>query len=84
MEEERVGVVTHFFSHLSVAAVMLEKPLKVGDSIHIVGHTSDFTEKVNSMQLEHDMVTEGQPGQEVAITVVEHGVEHDVVYLVAE
>ena len=59
MDEERIGVVTHYFSHLNVAAILLEQPLKVGEMIHFVGHTSDFVERVNSMQFEHEEITEG-------------------------
>ena len=83
MDEQEVGVVTHYFSHLNVASIMLSKPLRVGDTVHVVGHTSDFTEKVKSMQLEHDSVMEGLPGQEIAIKVIEHAREHDKVYLVS-
>ena len=83
MDEQEVGVVTHYFSHLNVASIMLSKPLRVGDTVHVVGHTSDFTEKVKSMQLEHDSVMEGLPGQEIAIKVSEHAREHDKVYLVS-
>jgi len=45
--EERVGTVTHYYSHLSVAVVQLESgSLRVGDTIHISGHTSDFRQRV--------------------------------------
>ena len=83
MEEEKVGVVTRYFAHLGVAAIKLERPLKVGDTIHVLGHTSDFTQSVGSMQLEHASVAEGQPGQEIAIKVIEHARQHDEVYRVA-
>ena len=84
MSEERVGVVTHYFGHIQVAAFKLEAPLAVGDTIHIKGHTSDFTQKVESMQLEHESIEAGEPGQEIAITVVEHAREHDEVFKVTE
>src|SRR5512134_2034261 len=42
---ERIGVVTHYYNHLSVAIVQLETgSLRVGDLIHIKGHTSDFSQ----------------------------------------
>ena len=84
MAEEKVGVVTHYFGHIQVAAIMLEAELKVGDTIHIKGHTSDFNETIKSMQLEHEKIEVGQPGQEIAINVVEHAREHDDVFKVTE
>ena len=81
--ETRVGVVTHYFGHLSVAAVRLERSLRVGDTIRILGHTSDFRQRVDSMQLEHQSVSEATGGQEIGLKVIEHAREHDVVYKVA-
>ena len=84
MGEERVGVVTHYYGHLSVAAVLVEGGgLRVGDTIHVVGHTSDFRQRVDSMQIEHESVSEAAPGQEVGLRVTEHAREHDVVYKAA-
>lgn len=82
VSEQKVGVVTHYFGHINVAAIMLEDELDVGDQIHIVGHTSDFTETVESMQLEHEKVEVGKKGDEIAIRVVEHAREHDEVFKV--
>jgi putative protease len=84
MPEDKVGTVTHYFGHIQVAAITLEKELKVGDTIHIKGHTSDFTQNVDSMQLEHEAIEAGQPGQEIAIKVVEHARQHDEVFKVTE
>jgi translation elongation factor EF-G len=81
--EERIGVVTHYYTHLGVAVVRLETgTLRVGDTIHIRGHTSDFRQKVESMQIEHQPVTEVRAGQEFGLKVVEHAREHDVVFKV--
>jgi putative protease len=79
--EERVGVVTHYFSQISVAIVRLElSSLRVGDTIHITGHTSDFRQRVESLQVEHQSVPEVGVGQEIGLKVIEHAREHDVVY----
>lgn len=81
--EERVGVVTHYYTHLGVAVVRLESgSLRVGDTIHIRGHTSDFRQRVESMQIEHQPVTEVRAGQEFGLKVVDHAREHDVVFKV--
>ncbi len=82
--ERQVGIVRHYFGKIGVAAVELEDTLKVGDTIHIKGHTSDWVQKVDSMQLEHQEVKEAHRGQSVGIKVIDHAREHDVVYLVEE
>jgi len=82
--EQRGGTVTHYYGHLSVAAVRMESGnLRVGDMIHVVGHTSDFRQPVESLQIEHEAVSEVHAGQEIGLRVTEHAREHDVVYKVA-
>jgi len=77
--------VTHYFGKVGVAAVQLvEGELRVGDTIHIKGHTSDFTQQVESIQLEHETIEEATVGQEIGIKVAEHAREHDVVYKVVD
>jgi putative protease len=66
-----------------VAAVRLEGRLRVGDTVRVLGHTSDFRQRVDSMQLEHQPVTEATGGQEIGLRVIEHAREHDVVYKAA-
>ncbi|MFZ1909527.1 MAG: hypothetical protein WAU52_10650 [Burkholderiales bacterium] len=74
---------THYYGHLSVAAVTIDTLLlRVGDTIHVVGHTSDFRQRVESMQIEHEAVSEALPGQEIGLKVTEHAREHDIVYKV--
>jgi putative protease len=80
--EKQVGRITHFFARLGVAAIELEDELKVGDTIHIKGHTSDWTQGVLSIQIEHDQVEKAGPGDVIGITVDGHAREHDVVYKV--
>ena len=78
---ERIGVVTHYYNHLSVAIVQLDSgALRVGDLIHIKGHTSDFSQPVESLEIEHVHVNEARPGQSFGLRVKEHAREHDVVY----
>lgn len=80
--EERIGVVSHYFGHINVAALDMEGTLAVGDTIHIKGHTSDFKQKVDSIQIEHTSVEAANKGDSVGIEVKEHAREHDVVYKV--
>ena len=81
--EERIGVVTHYYSHLSVAIVRLESGrLHLGDVIHIRGHTTDFTQRVDSLEVNHAPTTDVGPNDDFGLKVVEHAREHDVVYKV--
>src|SRR5262245_20529022 len=81
--EERIGVVTHCYSHLSVAAIQLEQgTLRVGDVIHICGHTTDFRQKIESLEVNHAPTTEVGPKDDFGLKVVDHAREHDVVFKV--
>jgi putative protease len=82
-EEQRLGVITHYFGHLQVAAIDLtDGEMKIGDTIHIKGHTTDFTQLVESIQIEHQSTEKATVGQTVGLKVNEHVREHDVVYKV--
>jgi putative protease len=75
-----IGTVTHYFGHLSVAAVRLTEPLTVGDRIHIHGHTTDVIETIATMEVDHHRVERALPGDDVAINVKEHVREHDLIF----
>jgi hypothetical protein len=80
---ERIGVVTHYYSHLSVATVGLESgALRLGDMIHVRGHTTDFSQKIESLEVNHAPATEVGPNDDFGLKVVEHAREHDVVFKV--
>ena len=83
MEEQEIGVVSHYFGHINVAAIELTGgDLSVGDTIHVKGHTSDLTMAVTSMQIEHETVEKATKGQSIGIKVPEHVRVHDTVYKV--
>lgn len=82
MQEIEIGKVTHYFGHLGVAAIDLTGELKVGDTVHIKGHTSDFTQMIDSMQIEHMSVTLAKQGDKIGIKTKEHVREHDIMYKV--
>jgi hypothetical protein len=78
-----IGRVIHYYSHLNVAVISLDKgPLQVGDVIHIKGHTTDFRQPVESMQIEHESITRAVPGDDFGLKVSDHAREHDIVYRV--
>lgn len=82
--ELEIGRVTHYYNHLGVAVLRLEEGLKAGDWIHILGHSTDLTQKVTSMEVNHHTVVWVKPGDDVAVKVIEPVHEHDIVYRVTE
>jgi hypothetical protein len=85
MAEVEIGKVTHYFSKIGVMAITITQDvLRVGDTIHIKGHTSDFTQKVDSMQIDNKPVNEAVVGQSVGMRVSEHTREHDQVFKVVD
>jgi translation elongation factor EF-1alpha len=82
--EEKIGVVEDFFAKISVIAVKLEDDLRVGDKIHIKGHTTDFIQTVESIRIEHQKVNFAKKGDSVGIKVEQCYRKSDVVYKIAE
>jgi len=79
-QADAIGLVTHYFSHLSVAAVSLTAPLAVGDRIHIRGHTTDLVQDVASIEVDHARVERAGPGDDVALKVDDHVRDHDQIF----
>ncbi|MGD8726504.1 MAG: hypothetical protein PVH40_02610 [Gemmatimonadales bacterium] len=83
MAEQLVGTVTHFFKGPGVAIVSVtDGEIAVGDELHFKGHTSDFGERVTSMEVDHQKVDRATAGHEVAIQVVSRVRQHDQVFKV--
>jgi len=82
MQEKEIGRITHYYGHLSVSIIELSDHLKVGDTIHIKGHSSDFTQGVDSIQIEHANVPEAGPKDVVGIKVTQKVHPHEKVYKV--
>jgi hypothetical protein len=80
---EKIGKVTHYFPQVNAAAVKLLKDgLKIGDSIYIKGHTTDFKEVVTSMQLDRVPIEVGRKSQEIGVAVKSRVRRGDGVYRV--
>jgi len=79
--EKPIGVVTHYFNHLSVGIVKLKSPMKKGDKIKIKGHTTDIEQTADEIQYDHKNIEAGKKGQEVGIKVKDHVREGDEVFL---
>ncbi|PIR02348.1 MAG: hypothetical protein CO031_00945 [Candidatus Nealsonbacteria bacterium CG_4_9_14_0_2_um_filter_37_38] len=68
-EGKLVGKVTHYFGNIGVAVIELSDTLKVGDDIRIVGGEADFTQNVESMEVEHQKVKEAKKGESIGLRV---------------
>ncbi len=83
MTEEKIGTVIHYWSNIGVAGVHItDGELKVGDTIHIKGHTSDFTQAVDSIQVDNESVEVAKAGDDVGLKVIDFAREHDEVFKV--
>jgi hypothetical protein len=85
MPETKVGVITHYFGKLGVAVVKAtDAPIAVGDKIHIKGHTTDHTQVIESLEIEHQPVPRIEVGQDAGMKVGCHAHEHDDVFKVTD
>lgn len=85
MEESEIGYVSDYFRKILVAAVEITSgTVLVGDTIRFKGHTTDFTTKVDSMQIEHEFVTEAKEGDSIGVKVSERVRKGDKVYRIIE
>ena len=83
MAEVLIGKVTDYFAKIDVAALIIENgELSLGDTIHFIGHTTDYEQKVASMQIEHEAVDSAKTGDGVGIKVKDRVRHGDKVYKV--
>ncbi len=81
MKEIEIGEVNDYFANIGVVAITVTaEGIKVGDTLHFKGHTTDFTQKIDSMQMEHDQVDEAPVGSQVGIKVKDRVRATDKVY----
>ena len=79
--EKKVGEVEHYFTNINVAAIKItDGSLQVGDTIHIVGTTTDFSQPIYSMEIDQISVDEVSAGDEVGIKTTQRVREGDAVY----
>lgn len=82
MKEEEIGVISHYFGKISVGIIDLKDSVKVGDTIRIKGAHDDFTQTVESLQIEHEKIQEGKRGDAVGVKVSQRVHPNDKVYKV--
>jgi len=81
----RIGVITHYFGRVGAGVIALESDeLRVGDTIHLRGHTTDFYQRVNRMELDHVPVEVARAGQSVGVEITQRVREHDEVFKVSD
>jgi len=81
--EEEIGHITHYFSKIGVAVIEITSgTLKAGETIHVKGHTSDFTQVVDSLQQEHQAVPEAKKGGSYGMKAKEPVREGDKIFKV--
>ncbi|MBN2059947.1 MAG: translation elongation factor-like protein [Deltaproteobacteria bacterium] len=85
MSDEQVGIIVKYFAKPSVAAIqMTDGSIKIGDTLSFKGHTTEFNQKVTSMEVDNQPIEEAKAGDLVGIKVSERVRENDKVYKVVE
>jgi putative protease len=74
------GKILNYYSAIRVASVEISDYLEVGSKIHIKGHTTDFEQIIESMQIKHAPVTKASKGDIAGIKVADYVRKHDIVY----
>jgi len=82
MPEKEIGIIEHYYGHISVGIIKLADGLKVGEQIHVKGGSSDFTQIVSSMQIEHVNLSEAKVGDAIGIKIEQKVRPGDKVYKV--
>jgi hypothetical protein len=84
MMETKIGYVTHFYDRICVAVLSLTDKLAIGDQIRIKGHSTDFTQEIVSMEIEHQKVSTVGPGDEAALKVNQSAKKGDAIFKINE
>ena len=82
MAEKEIGIVSGYFSHVEVATIKLSENLKVGDKIHLKGHTTDFETEVKAIQIEKKSIEKAKAKDHIGIKVPEKVRPNDKVFLI--
>jgi putative protease len=82
MTEHKIGEISHWYGGIGVAGIELSDDIHVGDQIHIAGSTTDFTQSVGSIEIDHAKVPEAHAGDSIGIKVSDRVRVHDDVFVV--
>lgn len=83
-KEKLLGLIDHYFDKISVAAIRVKAPFKVGDVIHIMGHTTNFYQRVDSLQINRQEIARAKKGDDVGLKIKDFVRDTDKVYLGSE
>ena len=79
-----IGAVTHYYPHVDAGVILLQAgELRVGDTIHVRGHTTDYYQRVDRIEVEHQAVPVARPGESVGVHVTQRVREGDAVWKVS-
>jgi len=84
MEKKPIGKVTHFFTHISVAVIELSDVLNVGDTVSFEGASTNFQQKIDSIQIEKQPIQSAKKGQAIGLKTSDRVREGDIVYKIIE
>lgn len=79
--EKPVGEVTHYYTNLGVGIIKVKTGLKAGDKVKFKGHTTDFDQIIDSMELDHKAIESAKKGDEIGVKTKDHVREGDMVYM---
>ncbi|NIT03794.1 translation elongation factor-like protein [Candidatus Saccharibacteria bacterium] len=79
--EKKIGEVTHYFGHIPAGIIKLAGKVKKGDKLHFKGATTDFTQEITSMQIDHKDIESAKKGDEIGVKVNERVREGDDVFI---
>lgn len=82
--EVKIGTVIHYYNKIGVAVLDLMDTIQVGDRITILGHTTEFDQQVESLEINHQKVDHAGPGEDVALKVWDYVRKGDQVYITVE
>jgi len=82
--EKIIGKIEHIYDKINVVTLTLKNPLKIGDTVHIKGHTTDIVQVVDSIQIEHESVQKAKKGEGVGIKVKGVVRDNDAIYVASK
>ena len=84
MEGKKVGEVVHFYDRILVAGIDVRGVLKIGDSVHFLGHGSDFQQSISSMQIENEPIQQANKGDMIALKTLKPVRRGTTLYVLTE
>ncbi|HAF62388.1 MAG TPA: hypothetical protein DCK95_08680 [Anaerolineaceae bacterium] len=84
MEGKKVGEVVHYYDRISVAVIDVRGALKIGDTVHFLGHGSDFQQSISSMQIENEPILQANLGDMIALKTIKPVKRGTTLYVITD